>query len=60
MLTALKGVLKHAGKSVSYPTKTRVVILLKDLIHVDADQIRTCAAGVLGTMSQVSLIPLEA
>ncbi|KAF9610038.1 hypothetical protein IFM89_019766, partial [Coptis chinensis] len=52
VLTALKGVIKHAGKSVSAATKTRVVLILKDLIHVDDDQIRNCAARVLGTMSQ--------
>ncbi|KAL5712127.1 eIF-2-alpha kinase activator GCN1 [Ranunculus cassubicifolius] len=51
VLTALKGVLKHAGKSVSSASKSRVVILLKDFIHVDDDQIRSCSARVLGTMS---------
>ncbi|PIA40115.1 hypothetical protein AQUCO_02500083v1 [Aquilegia coerulea] len=52
VLTALKGVLKHAGRSVSGATKSRVVILLKDMVHVDDDQIRNCAARVLGTTSQ--------
>ncbi|KAJ6855029.1 hypothetical protein NC651_039871 [Populus alba x Populus x berolinensis] len=38
ILTALKGVLKHAGKSVSDPVRVRVFSQLKDLIHHDDDQ----------------------
>ncbi|XP_059308205.1 protein ILITYHIA isoform X2 [Lycium ferocissimum] len=51
-LTALKGVIKHAGESVSIASRTRVYTLLKDLIHNDDDQIRTAAASILGIVSQ--------
>ncbi|KAJ4968726.1 hypothetical protein NE237_015427 [Protea cynaroides] len=52
VLTALKGVLKHAGKSVNAPVRSRVYILLKDLILLDDDQARSSAARVLGTISE--------
>ncbi|KAF8392098.1 hypothetical protein HHK36_022440 [Tetracentron sinense] len=52
VLTALKGVLKHAGKSVGSTVKSRVYIILEDLIHLDDDQVRSSAASVLGTISQ--------
>ncbi|XP_022719011.1 protein ILITYHIA isoform X2 [Durio zibethinus] len=52
MLTALKGVVKHAGKSVSPATRTRVYTLLKDLIHHDDDQVRMFASSILGVISQ--------
>ncbi|XP_019193907.1 PREDICTED: eIF-2-alpha kinase activator GCN1 isoform X6 [Ipomoea nil] len=52
ILTALKGVIKHAGKSVSSASRTRVYTLLKDLIYNDDDQIRICAASILGIISQ--------
>ncbi|KAL3370936.1 hypothetical protein AABB24_007783 [Solanum stoloniferum] len=51
-LTALKGVIKHAGGSVSIASRTRVYTLLKDLIHNDDDQIRNSAASILGIVSQ--------
>ncbi|KAK9292309.1 hypothetical protein L1049_020274 [Liquidambar formosana] len=51
ILSALKGVLKHAGKSVSDAVRTRVYILLKDLIHQDDDQVRSSAASILGIIS---------
>ncbi|KAK9083066.1 hypothetical protein Scep_029537 [Stephania cephalantha] len=51
-LTALNGVVKHAGKSVSNATRSRVTLALKDLIYVDVDEIRISASRVLGTMSQ--------
>ncbi|CAN4115226.1 unnamed protein product [Withania somnifera] len=51
-LTALKGVIKHAGESVGIASRTRVYTLLKDLIHNDDDQIRTSAASILGIVSQ--------
>lgn len=53
ILSALKGVLKHAGKSVSSDVRARVYNLLKDLIHHDDDQVRIAAASILGIMSQV-------
>lgn len=52
ILTALKGVLKHAGKSVSSAVKTRVYSVLKDLVYHDDDQVRVSAASILGIMSQ--------
>ncbi|KAL6953511.1 eIF-2-alpha kinase activator GCN1, partial [Sarracenia purpurea var. burkii] len=52
ILTALKGVLKHAGKSVSSTVRTRVYTLLKDLIYSDDDQIRASASSILGIISQ--------
>ncbi|KAA8538955.1 hypothetical protein F0562_025647 [Nyssa sinensis] len=52
ILTALKGVLKHTGKSVSSAVRTRVYTLLKDLIYIDDDQIRSSAASILGIISQ--------
>ena len=55
ILTALKGVLKHAGKSVSDPVRVRVFSQLKDLIHHDEDQVRISAASILGITSQVGL-----
>ena len=53
ILTALKGVLQHAGKSVSVAVRTRAYISLKDLIHYDDDQVRKSAASILGILSQV-------
>lgn len=53
ILTALKGVVKYAGKSVSTAVRTRIYTLLKDLIYSDDDQIRLSAASTLGIVSQV-------
>lgn len=53
ILTALKGVLQHAGKSVSVAVRTRVYVLLKDFVHHDDDQVRNSAASILGILSQV-------
>ncbi|KAJ6951919.1 hypothetical protein NC653_041166 [Populus alba x Populus x berolinensis] len=55
ILTALKGVLKHAGKSVSDPVRVRVFSQLKDLIHHDDDQVRISAASILGITSQFQM-----
>lgn len=52
ILTALKGVIKHAGKSVGSAVRSRVFILLRDLIHNDDDQVRISAASILGIISQ--------
>ncbi|XP_062006271.1 protein ILITYHIA [Rosa rugosa] len=51
-LSALEGVLKYAGKSVSSAVRTRVYLQLKDLIHHDDDEVRASAASILGIMSQ--------
>ncbi|PWA68142.1 ILITYHIA [Artemisia annua] len=52
ILAALKGVVKHAGKSVSAPVKTRVYDLLKEMIYNDDDQIRSSSARILGIISE--------
>ncbi|WVZ60305.1 hypothetical protein U9M48_010349 [Paspalum notatum var. saurae] len=52
VLSALKGVIKHAGKSVSSAIRSRGCALLKDLLQVDADDVRSCASKVIGTLSQ--------
>ncbi|KAB2629923.1 translational activator GCN1 [Pyrus ussuriensis x Pyrus communis] len=51
-LSALEGVLRHAGKSVSSVVRTRLYSHLKDLIHHDDDQVRISAASILGITSQ--------
>nr|KYP71848.1 Translational activator GCN1 [Cajanus cajan] len=52
ILTALKGVLKHAGKSVSSAVRNRFYGVLKDLIHHDDDRVRMHAASILGILTQ--------
>lgn len=52
ILTALKGVLKHAGKTASAGVRSRVYIVLKDIIYHDDDQVRYSAATILGIISQ--------
>ncbi|KAJ7973575.1 translational activator GCN1 [Quillaja saponaria] len=52
ILTALKGVLMHAGKSVSSAVRTRVYNVLREFIHLDDDQVRIYAAGILGVLTQ--------
>lgn len=52
ILTALKGVLKHAGRNVNSAARNRVFVLLKDLIHHDDDQVRISSASILGILSQ--------
>nr|XP_034903594.1 protein ILITYHIA-like [Populus alba] len=59
ILTALKGVLKHAGKSVSDLVSVRVFSQLKDLIHHDDDQVRISTASILGITSQDSSTPVR-
>lgn len=53
VLTALKGVLTHAGKNVSSITRNRLCSLLRDLIQLDNDEVRISAGRVLGAASQV-------
>jgi hypothetical protein len=52
ILTALKGVLKHAGKNVGSAVRIRVYSMMKDLIHNEDDEVRICAADILGIISQ--------
>ncbi|KAK4767464.1 hypothetical protein SAY86_015214 [Trapa natans] len=51
-LIALKGVLKHAGNSISAPVRIRVYDNLRDLILHDDDQVRVSSAKILGITSQ--------
>ncbi|XP_050384454.1 protein ILITYHIA [Argentina anserina] len=51
-LSALEGVLKFAGKSVSNAVRTRVYLQLKDMIHHDDDEVRISAASIMGIMAQ--------
>ncbi|KAL7109890.1 hypothetical protein ACP275_06G203700 [Erythranthe tilingii] len=48
ILTALEGVIKNAGKSISSVVITRVYTQLKDMIYSEDDQIRSSAASILG------------
>lgn len=52
VLTALKGVIKHAGKSVGSVIRSRVCLLLRDTIQLDDDEVRESAAKVIGNISQ--------
>lgn len=52
VLTALRGVVKHAGKSISTTVRSRACVLLKDLIQLDDEQVRISTARVVGTLSQ--------
>ncbi|KAJ8770180.1 hypothetical protein K2173_011515 [Erythroxylum novogranatense] len=52
VLTALKGLIKHAGKSLSCAVRTRVYSQLKNYINHDDDQVRISASSILGLMSQ--------
>ncbi|GMH13085.1 hypothetical protein Nepgr_014926 [Nepenthes gracilis] len=52
ILSALRGVVKHAGKNIGAPARTRVYNLLKNLIDNDDDQVRFSAANILGIISQ--------
>ena len=52
-MSALEGVLKYAGKSVSTAVRTRVYLQLKEMIHHEDDEVRISAASILGIMSQV-------
>ncbi|KQK13484.1 protein ILITYHIA [Brachypodium distachyon] len=52
VLSALKGVVRHAGKSVSSAIRSRGCALLKDLLEAEADDVRSSAAKAIGTLSQ--------
>ncbi|KAK4487622.1 hypothetical protein RD792_005728, partial [Penstemon davidsonii] len=52
MLTALEGVIKNAGKSLSGAIITRVHTQLKDMIYNEDEQIRSSAACIFGILSQ--------
>ncbi|KAL3523389.1 hypothetical protein ACH5RR_016223, partial [Cinchona calisaya] len=52
ILTALKGVVRHAGQSVGNAVRTRICTILKDLIYSEDDQIRSLSASIFGIISQ--------
>lgn len=53
-MTALEGVIKNAGKSLSSAVITRLHTELKDMIYSEEDQIRSSAASILGILLQVN------
>ena len=53
VLTALRGVIKHAGKSVSSAVRSRLCTILKDLLQLDGEEVQVSTAKVMGTLSQV-------
>lgn len=53
VLTALKGVVKHAGKGVSSAVRSRLCIVLKGLLQLDDEGVQISTAKVMGTLSQV-------
>ncbi|KAH6803964.1 ILITYHIA protein [Perilla frutescens var. frutescens] len=52
ILTALEGVIKNAGKSLSSAVITRLHTQLKDMIYSEDDQMRCSAASILGILLQ--------
>ncbi|KAL0298568.1 UNVERIFIED_CONTAM: protein ILITYHIA, partial [Sesamum radiatum] len=52
ILTALEGVIKNAGKSLSSAVITRVHTQLNDIIYSEDDQIRSSAASIVGILLQ--------
>ncbi|KAJ7561862.1 hypothetical protein O6H91_03G044500 [Diphasiastrum complanatum] len=52
MLVALKGVVKHAGKSVSTPVVQRMISALQDLLPSEDEEVRGLAGRTLGILSQ--------
>ncbi|CAA0814499.1 ILITYHIA, partial [Striga hermonthica] len=52
ILTALKGVIKNAGKGLSSVVITRVHTQLKDLLYSEDEPIRISASGILGILLQ--------
>lgn len=56
ILTALKGVVKHAGQSLGTVVRERVYMLLMDLIHSEDDQLRISSSTIFGRFSLVSSV----
>lgn len=52
-LSALRGVLKHAGKSVSAGAYAKLVPPLRELLGAEEDEFRGLAARTLGALSDV-------
>ncbi|KAJ0229809.1 Protein ILITYHIA [Hirschfeldia incana] len=52
ILSAMRGVIKHAGKSIGPAVRIRIFDLIKELMHNDDDQVRIFATSMLGILSQ--------
>ncbi|ESQ38842.1 hypothetical protein EUTSA_v10022486mg [Eutrema salsugineum] len=52
ILSAMRGVIKHAGKSIGPAVRIRIFDLLKDLMYKDDDQVRVSSTSMLGVLSQ--------
>lgn len=52
----MRGVIKHAGKSIGPAVRLRIFDLLKDLMHHEDDQVRISATSMLGVLSQVGFL----
>lgn len=52
----MRGVIKHAGKSIGPAVRLRIFDLLKDLMHHEDDQVRISATSMLGVLSQVEFL----
>lgn len=55
ILSAMRGVIKHAGKSIGPAVRIRIFDLIKELMHNDDDQVRIFATSILGILSQVGV-----
>src|SRR5689334_18748685 len=56
ILSAMRGVIKHAGKSIGPAVRIRIFDLLKDLMHHEDDHVRISATSMLGVLSQVGFL----
>ncbi|KAG2312032.1 hypothetical protein Bca52824_023589 [Brassica carinata] len=52
ILSAMRGIIKHAGKSIGPAVRIRIFDLIKDLMHNDDDQVRISATSMLGVLSK--------
>lgn len=59
ILSAMRGVIKHAGKSIGPAVRIRIFDLIKELMHNDDDQVRIFATSILGILSQVGVLPCQ-
>ncbi|XP_074569489.1 LOW QUALITY PROTEIN: protein ILITYHIA-like [Curcuma longa] len=53
VLTALKGVIKHASKSVSSAIRLRASSLVRGMLQLDDDEVQSSAAKAMGIISQI-------
>lgn len=59
ILSAMRGVIKHAGKSIGPAVRIRIFDLIKDLMHNDDDQVRISATSMLGVLSKVGVLSCQ-